>query len=53
MSNSLSAQHISTNLANYEAARTGFFSLIVDDIDNLIKATYTGDSAAATNDDRI
>ena len=37
MSNSLSAQHISTNLANYEAARTGFFSLIVDDIDNLIQ----------------
>ena len=43
MSNSLSAQHISTNLANYESARTGFFSLIVDDIDNIIKATYSGD----------
>ena len=42
MSNSLSAQHISTNLANYEAARSGFFSLIVDDIDNIIRATYTG-----------
>ncbi len=42
MSNSLSAQHISTNLANYEAARTGFFSLIVDNIDNIIKASYQG-----------
>lgn len=42
MSNSLSAQHISTNLANYEAARTGFFSLIVDDIDNIVKASYSG-----------
>ena len=45
MSNSLSAQHISTNLANYEAARTGFFSLIVDDIDNIIKASYSGANA--------
>ena len=45
MSNSLSAQHISTNLANYEAARTGFFSLIVDDIDNIINAAYSGDRA--------
>jgi hypothetical protein len=53
MSNSLSAQHISTNLANYEAARSGFFSLIVDGIDNIIKASYTGDHAAATASDKI
>ena len=53
MSNSLSAQHISTNLANYEAARSGFFSLIVDDIDNIIKASYTGDHSAATKSDMI
>ena len=53
MSNSLSAQHISTNLANYEAARTGFFSLIVDSIDNIVKASYTGDPAAATILDKI
>lgn len=53
MSNSLSAKHISTNLANYEAARTGFFSLIVHDIDNIIRATYTGDRQAATANDRI
>ena len=42
MSKDLSAAHISTNLANYEAARSGFFSLIVDNINNIIKATYTG-----------
>lgn len=53
MANSLSAQHISTNLANYEAARTGFFSLIVDDIDNIVKASYTGDRAAAADSDKI
>lgn len=40
---SLSAQHISTNLRNYEAARSGFFTLIVDDINNIIRADYSGD----------
>ena len=53
MSNSLSAQHISTNLANYEAARSGFFSLIVDGIDNIISAAYTGDPNAAADSDKI
>lgn len=53
MSNSLSAQHISTNLANYEAARTGFFSLIVDDIDNIVKASYSGATENATANDKI
>lgn len=53
MSNSLSAQHISTNLANYEAARSGFFSLIVDNIDSIIKASYTGDHSAAAEADKI
>ena len=53
MSNSLSAQHISTNLANYEAARTGFFSLIVDDIDNIVKASYSGDPRDAADGDKI
>ena len=51
--NSLSAQHISTNLANYEAARTGFFSLIVDDIDNIVNAAFSGDPKDATDKDRI
>jgi hypothetical protein len=54
MSNSLSAQHISTNLANYEAARTGFFSLIVDDIDNIIKASYSGENPQeAADSDKV
>lgn len=53
MSNSLSAQHISTNLADYEAARTGFFSLIVDSIDNIISAAYSGEAANATEGDKI
>jgi hypothetical protein len=53
MSNSLTAQHISTNLANYEAARSGFFSLIVDNIDNIVKASYTGDHSVATDSDKI
>ena len=54
MSNSLSAQHISTNLANYESARTGFFSLIVDNIDNIVKASYTGANAQeAAETDKI
>lgn len=53
MANSLNAMHISTNLANYEAARTGFFSLIVDDLDGIIKSTYTGDHANAPKTDKI
>jgi hypothetical protein len=53
MSNSLSAQHISTNLANYEAARTGFFSLIVDDIDNIIRASFSGDTRDAADSDKV
>lgn len=53
MSNSLSAQHISTNLANYEAARSGFFSLIVDDIDNIVKASYSGVHEDAADSDKI
>lgn len=53
MSNSLSAQHISTNLANYESARTGFFSLIVDDIDNIVSAAFSGNPAEAADSDKI
>jgi hypothetical protein len=53
MSNSLSAQHISANLADYEAARTGFFSLIVDDIDNIVRASYSGNAADAADGDKI
>jgi hypothetical protein len=50
---SLAAQHIAANLANYEAARTGFFTLIVDDIDNIIKASYKGKWSEATDNDKI
>lgn len=53
MSNSLSAAHISANLASYEAARTGFFSLIVDDIDNIVKASYSGERQSAADSDKI
>ena len=53
MEESLHARHISANLATYEAARTGFFSLIVDDIDNIINAAYSGNHADATDNDRI
>ena len=50
----LSGQHISTNLANYEAARTGFFSFIVNDIDGIIRASYSGDrSKELTAADKI
>lgn len=52
-SEGLSATHISADLNHYEAARTGFFTLIVDNLDNLVKATYTGEHAAAANDDKI
>lgn len=46
----LTANHISTDLASYEAARSGFFTFIIDDLDNLVKATYTGN--APTENDR-
>jgi hypothetical protein len=53
MSNSLSASHISTNLQNYEAARSGFFSLIVNDINNIVSAAYTGEPSDAAASDKI
>jgi hypothetical protein len=56
----LDAMHISTNLANYEAARTGFFTLLVDLAPSnsttptaMLKATYGGDPASAANTDKI
>lgn len=41
---SLTAEHISNNLANYEAARNAFFVLVVHDLDNLVKPNYTGEN---------
>jgi len=50
---SLSTAHISTNLSNYESARTGFFTLIVDGLTNLIKPTFKGESESAADTDMI
>lgn len=50
---SLTAEHISSNLQNYEAARSGFFTLIVDGLDNILKSTYIGNEADAQDTDRI
>ena len=47
---SLNTRHISSNLNNYEAARTGFFTLVVDDLTNLLKVNYTGEKEAANAD---
>lgn len=41
--NALGARHISANLGDYEAARTSFFTFIVDDLDNIVKATVQKD----------
>jgi hypothetical protein len=56
--NSLNTKHISTNLANYEAARTAFFTLEVDFKDasgnvKLLKPDFTGDPANASETDYI
>ncbi len=50
---SLSTAHISNDYASYEAARSAFFTLIVDNIDGLIKATYKGKAEDATDADKI
>ena len=50
---SLNTRHISTNLENYEAARSAFFTLIVDDLTNLLKVDYTGEIDEATDVDHI
>lgn len=57
----LDAKHISTNLANYEAARTGFFTLLVDlapsndptASGDMLRATFAGESSAAAATDKI
>ena len=50
---SLNTTHISTNLRNYEAARSGFFTLVVDDLTNLLKPNFKGEAREATDADRI
>lgn len=52
--NSLDAQHISNNLHSYEAARSGFFSLIVDSsLQDALRASYNGLPESATDSDKI
>ena len=57
--NELNTKHISSNLANYEAARNAFFTLNVDfripgtETVNLLKPDYTGHPAQATENDYI
>lgn len=57
--NELNTKHISSNLANYEAARNAFFTLNVDfripgtEIVNLLKPDYTGHPEQATENDYI
>ena len=50
---SLNTRHISTNLSNYEAARTAFFVLEIHGLNNLLKPDYTGDPSTATEADYI
>ena len=52
MANFLDTQHISSHLESYEAARSGFFTFIVDNLDGLVKYTYKGDPANATDADK-
>ena len=49
---SLNTTHISTNLANYEAARNAFFTLVVSGLDNLLKPDYQQEPDAAQDSDK-
>ena len=44
---------ISENLSSYEAARSGFFILVVDGLDDLLKPDYRGEAENAEDSDRI
>lgn len=50
MTNNLSAYHISTHLNDYEAARTGFFSLIVSGLNEIPAATFKGEGNPTDNE---
>ena len=47
--NSLTAVHISRDLANYEAARSSFFVLVVSDLDNLVKPNVSSENPNAND----
>lgn len=49
---SLTAKHISSNLSSYESARSGFFTFIVDDLDGIVRADYSG-SREEPGDDAV
>ena len=44
---------ISENLSSYEAARSGFFILVVDGLDDLLKPNYRGEAENAEDSDKI
>ena len=44
---------ISENLSSYEAARSGFFILVVDGLDDLLKPDYRGEAENAEDSDKI
>ena len=50
---SLNTRHISSNLRNYEAARSGFFTLVISGLDNLVSPSYTGEPEDASTTDRL
>ena len=51
MANYLDVQHISNALHSYEAARSGFFTFVISDLDNIVKYTY--DNSAGLSVDEI
>lgn len=44
---SLSTYHISSNLEQYEVARSGFFTLIIEDLDELVRSDFNLDSPSS------
>lgn len=47
---SLTAERIASNLASFEAARSGFFTFIVDNLDGITKANFSGNGEPAEAD---
>ena len=53
MAENLGTYHIAADLQNYEVARSNFFTLIVNDLDNITKTSYNPDLGEATENDVI
>lgn len=47
--NNFGTYHISSDLANYEVARSNFFTLIVNDIDSLVKSDFALENPTAND----